>query len=62
MDNFKQISVRSHLSLRLGSYADRNDGFERTYFSRSKQHTSRARKVGKVVRVKAPWKTWREVF
>jgi len=56
--NSNQISLRKHLSLATGSYSDRNDGFERSHFSRSKNHSSRNRKVGKVVRTKAPHKTW----
>ena len=32
----------------LGSYNDRNDGFTRTYFSRSKINFSRNRKIGKI--------------
>ena len=46
-----------------GSYSDRNDGFERSHFSRSKNNHSRSKnnhsrntKAGKVTRVKAPWK------
>jgi hypothetical protein len=38
------------------SYTDRNDGFERSHFSRSKNNHSRNTKAGKVARVKAPWK------
>ena len=41
---------------RFGSYEDRNDGFERSHFSRSKRNTSRTSKDGKVVRVKPEWK------
>jgi hypothetical protein len=50
------ISMRRHISLRLGSYADRNDGFCRTYFSRSKSKFSRIRKEGKPQRVRLPHK------
>lgn len=39
-----------------GSYTDRNDGFERSHFSRSKNNHSRNTKAGKASRVKAPWK------
>ena len=60
MSSLKQISLRKHLSLTLGSYNDRNDGFCRTYFSRSKANNARIRKVGKVKRVKAPHKTWEQ--
>ncbi len=51
-----KLSVRRELSARLGSYNDRNDGFCRSFFSRSKAHFSRNRKVGKVERVKPAWK------
>ena len=47
-----KASIRSE----LGSYSDRNDGFERTNFSRSKANHSRNTKAGKLFRVKAPWK------
>lgn len=50
------LSVRRELSARLGSYNDRNDGFCRTFFSRSETNCSRNRKVGKVTRVKPAWK------
>ncbi len=50
------ISMRRAVSLELGSYNDRNDGFERSHFSRSKNNHSRNTKTGKVARVRAPWK------
>lgn len=40
-------SLRKELNRKLGSYNDRNDGFERTLFSRSKNKFSRIRKIGK---------------
>ena len=51
-----KLSVRRDVGRRLGSYNDRNDGFLRSYYSRSKSNCSRNRKAGKVERVKAPWK------
>ena len=50
------ISLRKALNVELGSYADRNDGFERSHFSRSKANHSRNTKAGKAARVKAPHK------
>ena len=50
------ISIRRSLFAEVGSYNDRNDGFERSLFSRSKANFSRNRKIGKVERVKAPHK------
>lgn len=52
MSSHNQISIRRHLV----GYSDRNDGFERSLFSRSKNRNSRNRKAGKIKRVKAPWK------
>lgn len=52
----EKLSVRRALMLEVGSYNDRNDGFCRSFFSRSKLNFSRNRKVGKVRRVKAAWK------
>ena len=52
----ERISVRRELSLALGSYNDRNDGFCRNAFSRSKSNLSRRCKWGKIQRVKPPWK------
>ena len=54
--NADTISLRKALNVELGSYADRNDGFLRSLFSRSKANHSRNTKAGKVKRVKAPWK------
>lgn len=54
--NASTLSLRRALSIELGSYADRNDGFERSLFSRSKNNRSRNTKAGKVKRVKPPWK------
>lgn len=55
-NNGTRISLRRAVSLELGSYNDRNDGFERSHFSRSKLNRSRNTKAGKVARVRAPWK------
>ena len=49
-------SMRKELMLEVGSYNDRNDGFLRSHFSRSKHNWSRNRKIGKVARVKPPHK------
>lgn len=46
-------SLRKELNRKLGSYNDRNDGFERTWFSRSKNNFSRIRKIGKVNKKRA---------
>lgn len=54
--DFPAISIRRELFLRIGSYNDRNDGFCRTFFSRSKHNFSRIRKIGKPSRIKPPWK------
>jgi len=54
----ERISLRRELSLRIGGYNDRNDGFERSMFSRSKRNRSRLSKEGKVVRVKPAHRTW----
>jgi len=51
-NNGTKVSLRRA----VGSYSDRNDGFERSFFSRSKNNHSRNTKAGKVARVKAPWK------
>jgi hypothetical protein len=54
--SFDQRSLRRQLTLELGSYNDKNDGFLRSLFSRNKNRRSRCYKAGKVRRVKAPWK------
>lgn len=41
-------SLRKELSRKIGSYNDRNDGFARSAFSRSKANYSRSRKIGKI--------------
>jgi hypothetical protein len=52
-ENFvKYLSVRRQLMLDLGSYNDKNDGFCRTFFSRSKNLNARIRKVKKLLRIK----------
>ena len=58
MSNAASIDAPTHTSIRadVSSYNDRNDGFERSHFSRSKANHSRNTKAGKVARVKAPWK------
>jgi hypothetical protein len=56
MTNATTITPRQAIRDALGSYNDRNDGFLRSYFSRSKRNHSRNTKAGKVKRVKAPWK------
>jgi len=53
-NNANQISIRKALFIEVGSYNDRNDGFCRTLFSRSKANHSRNTKAGKVKRVKPP--------
>ncbi len=55
-NNGTRISLRRAVSLELGSYNDRNDGFERSFFSRSKNCHSRNTKSNKIARVRAPWK------
>lgn len=52
------LSLRRDLTTAIGSYNDRNDGFDRSNFSRSKHNYSRNTKQGKVKRVKLPHKTW----
>jgi len=54
--NNTTVSLRKALNMELGSYADKNDGFLRSLFSRSKHNRSRNTKAGKVERIKAPWK------
>lgn len=51
-----KISSRKAVQVEEGSYKDRNDGYERTLFSRSKRNSARNTKQGKKARVKAPWK------
>lgn len=46
-------SLRKELNRKLGSYNDRNDGFERTLFSRSKKNYSKIRKEGKINKKRA---------
>jgi hypothetical protein len=53
----EKIGMRRHLV----GYSDRNDGFCRSYFSRSKNRSSRNRKVGKVERIKPEHKAASEV-
>ena len=51
MCNAQHIGIRKAVAVELG-YNDRNDGFCRTYFSRSKWNFSRIRKEHKPPRVK----------
>ena len=52
-----QLSMRLSVFIECGSYNDRNDGFDRSNFSRSKHNHSRTCKTKKIVRVKSPWKS-----
>jgi hypothetical protein len=59
IDALDAVPSREALRKTAGShYRDRNDGFMRSHFSRSKHNFSRSRKVGKPVRVKPAHKTW----
>lgn len=48
--------LRVNVRRELGRYGDKNDDFFRTAFSRSKNRSNQNRKVGKIVRIKAPHK------
>lgn len=56
--SLNQKSLRRQLMVEKGSYSDRNDGFNRTFFSDSKAKYSQIRKDGKVKREKPEWKKW----
>lgn len=54
--NDTNTPTRTGIRYDVRSYTDRNDGFERSMFSRSKANHSRNTKAGKIARIKAPWK------
>jgi hypothetical protein len=51
-----QRSLRRDFAATNGSYADRNDGWDRTHHSRSKNRSSEIKKETKVKRIKPVWK------
>jgi len=52
----RQESIRKALMAEVGSYNDRNDGFDRTHFSRNKSRSSEIKKENKIRRIKPEWK------
>jgi len=52
VDHVRALSMRKQVTLELGNYNDRNDGFDRSSFSRSKRNHSRISKQNKIARVK----------
>lgn len=58
----EKVSVRMAVRIEVGPYNDRNDGYTRTFHSRSKVRNACIHKVGKVVRVKPSHKDGNFVY
>lgn len=57
----KRVGMRRYVGFHLG-YDDRNDGFHRNNFSRSKKNYSRNKKEGKIVKTPGRKPEWLELL